>query len=143
MPEEKLVVDLSGAGLVPARVIRKLHMRDELQVRLYRPGKVSLHDLHVIDVVLHEEIVRPYRGDDIHGLLRVGQEKPGDVARVDGLHQELDASCREPRRSELQIADQGFAGVVRVASRRADAGKTVDLLAAERGCILDRLVYTV
>ena len=68
MPEQEGIVDLAGAGLVAAGIVGKLNVRNMSQVLLQASRDVTLHHLHVVDVVLHEQIARPHVGDDLNGL---------------------------------------------------------------------------
>src|SRR3954451_17534013 len=58
MAEQERVIDFTGSRLVAARIVGKLDMGDPGQVLLDRAGEIAFHDLHVIDVVLDEDIVR-------------------------------------------------------------------------------------
>jgi hypothetical protein len=56
--------------------------------------EIALHDLHVVDVVLEEQVVvsRPSVDECRSGLvLVVVRKKPGNVDGVDRLDQQLDA----------------------------------------------------
>src|SRR5688572_8673237 len=68
VPEEKIVVDLARSRLVTPRVVGELHVRDLREVLFDRPREIAFHDLHVVDVVLQEEIVRPDLFDDLQRL---------------------------------------------------------------------------
>ena len=61
--QQEAVVDFARAGFVARGRIGDLHVRDPRQVALDRLGEVAFHDLHVIDVVLQEQVVgsRPRR----------------------------------------------------------------------------------
>src|SRR5881275_3140238 len=56
MAEQEGIVDLAGARLVAAGVVGKLDMGDARQVLLHGARDVALHHLHVVDIVLHEQI---------------------------------------------------------------------------------------
>ena len=49
------------------------------EMLLHGAGDVALHDLHVIDVVLDEQIVRADLGDELKRLLGAVQEEAGNV----------------------------------------------------------------
>src|SRR5688572_5517762 len=68
MLEQEGIVDLAGAGLVPAGIVGKLQMRDAREVFLDGARKIAFHDLHVIDVVLKEEVVGADFLDDFQSL---------------------------------------------------------------------------
>src|SRR3954451_22727214 len=83
--EEELVVDLAGAGLVAAGRVGELHVGDAREVRLDRRGEVTLHDLHVVDVVLEGDVFARDLVDQLERLARGVEVEAGDVARVDRL----------------------------------------------------------
>src|SRR5450830_1644558 len=56
MLEQEAVVDLTGPRLVAARVVGQLDVVDFTQVRSHGPSQVTFHDLHVVDVVLQEQV---------------------------------------------------------------------------------------
>ena len=64
--EDIRVVDLACAGLVTPRRIGYLDVTDAAQILLHRGGQVSLHDLHVVHVVLQPQIVGANLVDDRH-----------------------------------------------------------------------------
>ena len=76
------------------------------EVRFDRAREIALHDLHVIDVVLQEEVVRADFVDDVERLLRAREIEAGNVARVDRLDQEPDAGVLQLQRGELQVRDE-------------------------------------
>ena len=59
MPEEEGIIDLAGAGFVAAGIVGELDMGDARRVLLQVSRDVALHQLHVVDIVLDEEIARP------------------------------------------------------------------------------------
>src|SRR6476620_7940056 len=83
--QQESIIDLAGARLMSSRRIGQLHMRNQLQVLVDRHCKIAFHDLHMVDIVLHEEIIGSDNGDDVNSLLRVAQEKTRYVARIDRL----------------------------------------------------------
>ena len=54
-------------------------MGDAAKMLLQAAGDVALHDLHVVDVVLDEEIVRPDIADELGRLLGAAQEEARDI----------------------------------------------------------------
>src|ERR1700722_4808702 len=52
--EQERVVDFAAARLMAPGIVRQLHMADAIEKALDGRCQVSLHDLHVIDVVLQE-----------------------------------------------------------------------------------------
>ena len=89
--EQEAVVDFASARLMAARVIGQLDMVDVPQVRLHGAGQIALHDLHVVDVVLQEQVGAADLFLNGQGLFRVVQVKARDVEGVDRLHDQLDA----------------------------------------------------
>src|SRR5438093_4049136 len=66
--EQEGIVDLTRTRLIAAGIIGELDMRDAWQVFLQGARNVALHHLHVVDVVLHEQIARAYVRDDLKRL---------------------------------------------------------------------------
>ena len=66
--EQERVVYLARARLVAARRVGDLEMLDHVQVALDRRSEVSLHDLHVVHVVLEAEVIGAHLLDDRSGL---------------------------------------------------------------------------
>ena len=84
-------------------------MGDALEVALDRRRQIALHDLHVIDVVLHPQIVRPHLLDDVDRLLRAIEIEARDVARVDGFDQQPDPCGFELVGCKTQVGNEGLA----------------------------------
>src|ERR1700730_12123331 len=103
MSKQEGIVDLPGAGLVAAGIVGQLHMGNAAKAVLQRWRDITLHHLHVIDVILNEQIVRSDIGDDLNGLLCPVQEEAGNVAGVDRLDQKSNAFARESVCRESQI----------------------------------------
>ena len=127
MLEQEGIVDLAGARLVAAGIVGELDMRDARQIGLHGAGEIALHDLHVIDVVLHEEIVRADVVDERERLIGAGEEEAGNVARVDRLDQQLDASAlrqfrrrRKRRLPTKRLAQRFGVGVLAARCRRGN-----------------------
>src|SRR6187431_2021467 len=78
MAEQEGIVDLAGARLMAAGIVGNLNMGDVRQMSLQRARNVALHHLHVVDVVLHEQIARTYIGDELKRLPGLVQEKAGN-----------------------------------------------------------------
>jgi hypothetical protein len=57
--EQEGVVDLARARLVAAGVVGQLDVGDARQVLLHGGGQLAFHALHVVDVVLQEQVVAP------------------------------------------------------------------------------------
>ena len=98
---------------------------------------VALHHLHVVDVVLHEQIARAYVRNELKRLRGPVQEEAGNIDRVDRLDQKLDPLPGERIRGEAQIADQHLVEIDRVRAVRRDADEAVELTAIERLGVVD------
>ena len=127
---------------MPAGIVGKLDMRDAGKVRLDGARQVPLHDLHVVDIVLDIEVFGTDAVEDAERLLRVGEEEARNVARVDRLDQQPDPGLFQPAGREFQVVDENGLGRLRIDPGRHDAGKAVDLRAAERPGVGYRLVDT-
>src|SRR3984885_12311657 len=137
MLKQEGIVDLAGAGFVAAGVVGQLHMRNAGKVPSQGWRDISLHHLHVIDVILNEEIVRSDIGDDLNGLLCPVQEEAGNVAGVDRLDQKSNAFARKDVCREPQIAQQYFIQLEVVCIGRRDADQAIELTAIQSLCIID------
>ena len=95
--------------------------------------EVAFHDLHVIEVVLQEQIVRADLVHDLDRLRRRFRKKPGMSRVLIGSISSRMPASGELRCGEAQVARRRSARTLaaRHALRR-DAGEAVDLLAAER-----------
>ena len=102
-----------------------------------RARDVALHDLHVVDVVLHEQIARAHVGNELKRLCGPVQEEAGNVDRVDRLDQKLDPLPGERVRGEAQIADQHLVQLDPIGAVRRDADQAVELTAIERLGVVD------
>src|SRR5438309_839384 len=112
-------------------------------MRLDRVRELALHSLHMIDVVLQKKIGRADVANDVERLTRARQKETWNVERVDRLDQELDVRLAEPIRGEPEVGDECCANGLDIDSLRRDAGQAVDLDAAERRCVFDRLSNAV
>ena len=121
------------------RRIRELHVADFGQVLFDRGSQVAFHDLHVIDVVLEQQIRQVGVMHDVEGLARIIQIEPGDVARIDGFDEQLQVLFCEFLAGELQVGDVSLAHLVFADAARLEAGHAVDLGGAQRLCIFQRL----
>jgi len=125
------IVDFAGAGLVAAGVIGQLDVCDAVEMLLYSRGEVALHDLHVIDVILDEEIFRCHFGNDLGGLFRSGKEESGNVAGVDRLDQQLDMLLCKGVRSVAEVFDKHPTKFRWIGASGRDSGKAVYLAAIQ------------
>ncbi len=105
-----MIVDLAGARLVPAGIVGNLQVGNPLEVALNGRRQIAFHDLHVIDVVLQEQIRGTDVGHDVQRLGRAVDEEPGNVARVDRFEEQPDARIVEARRGAAQVCNQRVAG---------------------------------
>src|SRR6266540_3374781 len=137
VPEQEGIVDFAGARLIAAGIIGKLDMSDARQMFLQGARNVAFHDLHVVDVVLHEQIARADVRDDLKRLCRLVQEEAGNIDRVDRLDQKLDPFPGERVRGEAQISDQPLVQLDRIRAVRRDADQAVELTAIERLGVID------
>ena len=105
MVEQERVVDFAGARLVAARIVGKLDMGDPAEILLDGAGEIALHHLHVVDVVLDEDVVRAGLLDDRHRLLgAVVRKKPGMSRVLIGSISSLMPGLFELVGGELEIA---------------------------------------
>src|SRR6202035_2261936 len=107
---------------------------------LDRRGQVPFHDLHVIDVILKEQIIGLNRLDDVQRLRGPAEEKTRYVPRVNRLDQERDACGLQTRRRVSQIPDKRRAGILHVQVRWSNPRETIDLATAKNSGVLDCLV---
>ena len=107
-------------------------------------GEFAFHQLHVIDVVLQEQVGRARFGDQIQRLRRPAEVEARNVAGVDRLDQQPDArrAAAGPPRSA------GWRRTSRAAPSASTPGgampdEAIDLRAAERLRVVDRLADAV
>jgi len=92
--------------LIAAGIVGKLDMGDAGKVFLQGARNVALHHLHVVDVVLHEQIARAYVRNELKRLRGLVEEEAWNIDRVDRLDQKLDPVPGEHIRSKAKVADQ-------------------------------------
>src|SRR5690606_13948586 len=73
--ENEPVVDFASARLIASGIIGNLHMRDPILEAPEIRNQMSLHDLHVIKIILNVEIVRTNPIEDAFGMVGGRQEK--------------------------------------------------------------------
>src|SRR6266403_295211 len=100
MSKKEGIVDLSCAGFVASGIVGQLHVSDTSKMLSQRWRDIALHHLHVVDVILNEEIIRSDIGDKLNRLLCPVQEKARNVAGVDRLNQKPNTLACEGIRSE-------------------------------------------
>src|SRR5439155_7904202 len=118
-------------------------MRNALAVALDGGGEITLHDLHVINVILQPKIVRADFIDDGKRLLRAVEIETRNVTGVARLDQQSNAGRLELVGGKPEVGCKGVAHRLRGDSWRCDPGQAVDLLAPQGARILDRFAYTI
>src|SRR3954463_10438809 len=83
--EQKVEVDLAGAGLMTLGHVGDLNVPDAGKQAFEGSGEIALHDLHVEQVVLQEGVAFAGRVQHVDGLLAVAEEEAGHAARIDRL----------------------------------------------------------
>src|SRR5450830_1929437 len=131
MLEQEPIVDLPSPRFVAPRVIRQLDMVDLTQVRGQGPGQITFHDLHVIDVVLQEQVSAAHLLANRQGLRGVVQVEPRDVAGVDCFHHQLDTHRLQLVGGVFEVGDKGFFHGGSVHALWPDACQAVDLGVAQ------------
>src|SRR5258707_14718528 len=104
---------------------------------------IALHHLHVVDVILNEEIIRFDIGDKLNRLVCPVQEKARNVAGVDRLNQKPNTLECEGIRSESEIFDKHFVQLLQICTNWDDADKAIELAAVERFRIIHGLPYAI
>ncbi len=106
-------------------------MVDLRQMGLHGAGQVALHDLHMVDVVLQEQVGAADLFLDRQGLLRVIEIEAWNVEGVDRLHHQLDAHRLQLVGGVFEVGDEGVFDRGVVHALGADAGQAVDLIVAQ------------
>ena len=119
--------------------VGQLHVRDLSQVFPDCRSKIAFHDLHVIDVVLEVQVRHIRVMHDVEGLARIVQVETGNVARIDGLNQQLDIVLRQFLPRKLQVGNVGFAHLVFADAARFQARHAMNLGGTQSPGILQRL----
>src|SRR5665213_571302 len=141
--KQERIVDLAGAGFVAAGIVGELHMANAGKVLSQRRCDIALHHLHVIDVVLDEQIVRSDIGDDLNGLLGPAQEEAGNVAGVDRLDQKPNTLAGKGVRRESQIPQQHFIQFKTVCVDGRDADQAIELTAIQGFGVIDGTPHAI
>ena len=99
-------------------------MRNTRKMFLQGSRDIALHHLHVVNVILNEEIFGSDIGDDLNSLLSPVQEKARNIQRVDRLDQQANVFPRKRICGEAQIAQKHFIQLeqVRIGRRRVSKG---------------------
>jgi hypothetical protein len=112
---------------------------DLRQIGFDRAGDITLHDLHVVDVVLQIEIVGADFVENAERLFRRRQEEARNIARIDHLDLQLDPGIFQLRRGKFHVGHEHVVRLLRLDALR-NAGENIDLRAFERRRIGDGLV---
>src|SRR5437879_1955349 len=131
------IIDLSRARFVATGIVGQLNMRDTIEMFLQRSRDVALHHLHVVDVILNEQIVGPDIGNDLKSPRCPVQEEARDIERVDRLDQEANAFPGQGGRGEPQVLQQHLIQLEQIGIRRRDTDETIHLMAIECRRIID------
>src|SRR3954447_15943364 len=108
-------ISASTARIVPRHITpshtscaaRQLNPSIVVAFGLY--SQARLHPLHMIDVVLQEQIRGAGLADDLERLRRMRKKKAGNVVGIGGLDQKSDARAAERVGREAAIPDKGRA----------------------------------
>src|SRR3981189_492178 len=112
-------------------------MRNTREMFLQRSRYIALHHLHVVNVILNEEIIRSDIGDDLNSLPCPAQEKSRNIERVDRLYQQANIFPREGICRESQILQKHLVQLKHICTGRRDTDQTIHLTAIESLCIID------
>ena len=137
MAEQEGVVDLAGARLVAAGIVGELHMGDARQVPLHGRGELAFHALHVVDVVLQEQIVRADLVDQLQRLLGAVQEEAGNVEVLIGSISSRMPCLLQRVGGKAQVLDQRLVQLARGRRRRARCRPGSSPAAIERLGVVD------
>src|ERR1700738_1583790 len=141
--EQKRIVDLAGPGFVAAGIIGELDMGDTSEMFLQRWRDVTFHHLHVVNVILNEEVFGPDLGDDLRGLFCPVHEKTGNVASVDRFDQQLDALICENVSGETEIFNKYAKKFCRIGVSGCYTNQAIELAAVERLRIIDGALHSI
>ncbi|QTK81675.1 Hypothetical protein AT6N2_L0801 [Agrobacterium tumefaciens] len=136
--EDEIVVDLARPRLMTSGIIGDLNVADSVLQALEGRDEIALHDLHVVEVILYQQVGMPDTVHDPFGLIGVGDEISGYVAGVDGLEDKGNSGIRQTSRGVPEIADERVFQNLRIDAGRLNTGQTIDLSASQNFCIADR-----
>ena len=88
------IVQLALVRRQPRRGAGELHVPDQREMRLHALEHVTLHHLHMIEVVHDLQVRLADLGDDVGDVLDVRDEIAGPVALVERLQHQEDVFCR-------------------------------------------------
>ena len=130
--EQEVIIDFAGSGLVTARIVSELNMRDAIEMLRDRRREFALGALHVIDVVLQPKIAFADFAEQRQSLVGAVQIKTGHVVSVDRLNQEPDAGALQFARGVAKIGDQRCANRAWLGFLRRHPRKAIELGATKR-----------
>jgi hypothetical protein len=138
----KGVIDLARARLVTAGIVGDLHMADAVSKALEGRYQVTLHDLHVVKIILDLEVVRFHPGHYPLGMLGRGQVEGRHVAPVDRLDDQRNPRIRQLRGGIVEIVGKGPIEMIGIAAGRRQARQAIDGRAIEGLGIVDGRIDT-
>jgi hypothetical protein len=116
---------------------------DRREVAFDRRGQFAFHALHVIDVVLQEQVVGADRADHVEPFRRAVQREARDVEAVARLDEQADAFAPERIGREAQVVDHRDERLVACRAGRRNADQAVQLRHLQRLRIFDRAADAV
>src|SRR3954451_1790032 len=137
--EDLRIIHLAFVRLAPSRNGGDLHVADERKILFEAFDQIAADDLRMIEVELNAHIWPLKFGNDVGRLLDPAEEIIRPIARVKRLDQQGDVALARRVGSASEIAQEGAlrSGPL---LRRHRAGETMDLAAADRSHIVERLV---
>ena len=143
MPEQEGIVDFTGARLIAAGIVGKLDMGNAREMLLQASRDVAFHYLHVVDVVLNEEIAGADVADELGCLLRPAQEKARNVRCIDRLDQQADPLAFQRVRGKPQVRHQHLVQLEHLRIGWCDPDQTIELPAIKRLGVIDSVHHAV
>ena len=133
-------------GIVQLALVRRqarrrtgeLHVPDQRQMRFHALEHVTLHHLHVVEVVHDLQVRLADLGDHVGDVLDARDEIVRPVALVERLQHQEDVFRGGRVGGALQVRDQHGLGRGALV-RRHDAGEDVERVAADRHDVVERL----
>src|SRR5258705_8165863 len=118
-------VDRTRSWLVTTGDIRDLDVSNRTELTGYRPHHVLSHSLHVVHVVLQEQIDRRGLRANLDSLPRAMERESGNIRGIDAFDQQRDPGRLEALGSETEVADKRVAPRGIVDARWNDAGQAI------------------
>src|SRR5262249_54956234 len=103
--QEVVVVDLARARLVASRIICYLNVCDARQMLGDSSRQLSLHPLHVVDVVLKPQVSLADRIEHLQRLLGPAEVETQYIIGVDRLNEQLDLLLVEGSSGKTKVVD--------------------------------------